>query len=74
METLDRHKSRVQELQDALERLMALHLQIYDLQGEIVAISKSEVPDRNERLVSLRKKVQDLRPEIERARKQLAKP
>jgi len=73
MEYIDRHKTRVQELQGALERLMSLHRQVYDLQSEIVATSKSEIPDRNERLVALRQKVQGLRPEIERARQQLSK-
>jgi hypothetical protein len=74
MDPLDRHKARVQELQDAVERLMSLHLQVYDLQGEIVATSKSEAPDRHDRLDTLRKKVLALRPEIERTKQQLTKP
>ena len=53
MDALDRHKARVQRLQVALDRLTALHSQVYDLQGEIVALSKSDGPGRVERLDAL---------------------
>lgn len=69
MDALDRHQARVQRLREALERLMSLHSQIYDLQGEIVALSKSEMPDRQERVEALKRKVTALRPEMESARR-----
>jgi peptidoglycan hydrolase CwlO-like protein len=72
MDALDRYKARVQRLQGALERLTALHSQVYDLQGEIVALSKSEIPDRNARVDALHQKVAALQPEIEKAKRELA--
>ena len=71
MDALDRHKSRVERLQTSLDRLMALHAQVHDLQGEIVALGKSDSPDRFDHIEGLRKKVQALRPEIERAKREL---
>ena len=71
METLDQHQARVQRLREALERLLSLHAQIYDLQGEIVALSKSELPHRQERVDALKRKVMGLRPEMESARRTL---
>jgi len=74
MQVLDRHKERVQRMQASLERLLALHGQIYDLQGEIVATSRSEAANRNERVKALQAKVRALLPEVEKARQILAKP
>ncbi len=74
MEHLDQYQQRVQRMQASLERLLALHGQIYDLQGEIVALSKSDVPDRVERVKVLQAKVRALLPEIGRAKKSLTKP
>lgn len=71
MDYLEGHRQQAQRLQDALDRLMALHGQIYDLQGQIVALSQSDAPDKVERVTTLKKKVNDLLPEIERARQQL---
>jgi type II secretory pathway component PulM len=71
MDALDRHKARVQRLQQALDRLTALHAQVYDLQGEIVALSKSDSPGRVERLDTLHRKVAALHPEIERTKREL---
>jgi hypothetical protein len=71
MDPLDRHKSRVERLQTSLDRLMALHAQVHDLQGEIVAMATSDAPDRFDHIEGLRKKVQALRPEIERAKREL---
>jgi hypothetical protein len=74
METLDWHRDRVTALREALERLMALHQQIYDCQEQIVALARGEAPDRVERLSALHAKVRELRPEIERAKRELAAP
>jgi type II secretory pathway component PulM len=71
MDALDRHKARVQRLQQALDRLTALHAQVYDLQGEIVALSKSDSSGRVDRLDALHRKVAALHPEIERAKREL---
>lgn len=71
MEPLEGHRQQAQRLQDALDRLMALHGQIYDLQGQIVALSQSDAPDKLERVAALKKKVNDLLPEVERARQHL---
>ncbi len=61
----------MQRMQAALERLLALHSQIHDLQGEIVALSRSEQADREERAQALHAKVRELLPEVERVQQAL---
>ncbi len=68
MEALDRHQQRVQRMQQSLERLLALHGQIYDLQGEIVALSQGHDDAKVARVKELRAKVRGLMPEVEKAK------
>jgi hypothetical protein len=72
MDAQERHIQRIEQLTTALDRLMALHGQIYDLQAEIVALNQSQAEDRVERVKALHEKVRGLWPEIERAKRELA--
>jgi len=72
MDPLDRHRQRVERMRAALERLLALHTEIHDLQGEIVALSRTELPDREDRVKALHAKVRELLPGVERAQRALA--
>ena len=71
MDRLDRYRQSVQRMQASLERLLALHHQIHDLQGEIVALAASGLADREQRAKALHDKVRELLPEVERAQQAL---
>lgn len=72
MNDLDEHRRHSRRLEDALERLLALHRQVYDLQGQIVALSQSDAADKVDRVEALKKKVRNMQPEVERAKQALA--
>ncbi len=68
MDVLQAHRERVRALQAAVDELMALHAERYDVWSEIVRLNQADAPERYPRIEALHDQAFSLAERIGRRR------
>jgi hypothetical protein len=71
MSQLQRHRHRVGQLREGLNRLLALHRKVHDLHVESLALARARQPGHEEKVRALRQQAADLHDEIAMLREHL---